>query len=344
MQTQDIKRRIKSVGSTQQITRAMKFVAAAKLRRAQDRMHAMRPYAEAVKGLIKNITDDLVGDEHPIFTSRSPVKRTVYVVIAGDRGLCGGFNTTLLKAAIQYAEARQNVEPVYFAVGKQSISHLRKTKHKVILSYHDVFEKLSYVLAGDICEKLVAMFAAEGGDRVDEAFVVYNEFASMLTQRPVIRKIMPLDFRKEAAKKAAEGVVAEQPAGAGDDQILEEIVLDEAPDDVFDQEEIEDELMVEQGESAAKTQVKPIRPIYEFYPDQTETLDKLVSRFMATEIFRGMLESYAAELAARMTAMDNATANADEMISTLTLELNRARQSGITLELLDIVGGANALG
>ncbi len=341
MQTQDIKRRIKSVKSTQQITRAMKFVAAAKLRRAQDHMQSMRPYAEAVEGLIKNITDDLVGDEHPIFTARPVVKRAAYIVIAGDRGLCGGFNSNLLKAVIRYAEARKDIEPVYFAVGKQSISHLRKTKRKVVLSYHDVFEKLSYVLAGDICEKLVAMFASEGEDRIDEAFVVYNEFASMLTQRPVIRKIMPLDFRKEAAKAAER---AEEPAGAMDDQILEEIVLDEAPDDIFDQEEIEDELLAEQGEDAAKSEVKPIRPIYEFYPDQGETLDKLVSRFMATEIYRGMLESYAAELAARMTAMDNATANADEMISTLTLELNRARQSGITLELLDIVGGANALG
>lgn len=339
MQTQDIKRRIRSVKSTQQITRAMKFVAAAKLRRAQDNMLAMRPYADAIDGLVKHVAEDLVGDEHPLFKPHSEVKRVAYVLIAGDRGLAGGFNNNLFRAVTDYVRAKKEIEPIFFAIGKRTIAYLRKTEFRVVRSYFDVYEKLSYIMAGDICDKLVEMMTAEEPDRIDEAYVIYNEFATMLTQRPVIRKLLPINVG-EMLHRADEEREAHQD---GDTTILEEIVLDEAPDDVFDVGDAEEELMSRQGEMEAEEKKAPVRPVYELLPDTRKALDKLIARRMATEVYRGLLESYAAELAARMSAMDNATNNAEEMVSHLTLELNRARQSGITMELLDIIGGSNAL-
>ncbi len=343
MQTQDIKRRIRSVKSTQQITRAMKFVAAAKLRKAQESMLAMRPYADAIDGLVVHVAHDLVGDEHPLLHPHKSVKRIAYVLIAGDRGLAGGFNTNLFKAAMEYLGSKKGIEPVFFAIGKQTISYLRKTDYRVLRTYHDVFEKLSYIMAGDICEKLVVQATtAQEPDNIDEAYVIYNEFASMLTQRPVIRKLLPVTVGELMQR---ESEIKSKPLKPGEsDGVLEEIVLEETPDVIFDVADAEEELMTKQGEMEAEAKKAPVRPIYELLPDTKTALEKLISRRMATEIYRGMLESYAAELAARMTAMDNATNNAEEMVSSLTLDLNRARQYGITMELLDIIGGANALG
>jgi F-type H+-transporting ATPase subunit gamma len=341
MQTQDIKRRIRSVKSTQQITRAMKFVAAAKLRRAQEQMLAMRPYADAVDGLVNHVAEDLIGDEHPLLRPHAEVKRVAYVLIAGDRGLAGGFNNNLFRAVTDYVCSKEGVEPIFFAIGRRTIAYLRKAGFRIVRTYHDVFEKLSYIMAGDICEKLEAMMSADGGDRIDEAYVVYNEFATMLTQRPVIRKLLPVTVGDMLAKGRAGADAALKKNG---DAVLEEIVLDEAPDDIFDVGDAEEQLMEQQGEMEAERRQAPVRPVYELLPDARTALDKLMARRMATEIYRGMLESHAAELAARMSAMDNATNNAEEMVSTLTLELNRARQYGITMELLDIIGGSNALG
>lgn len=282
MQTQDIKRRIRSVKSTQQITRAMKFVAAAKLRRAQDQMLAMRPYADAIDGLVKHVAEDLVGDEHPLFRPHSEVRRVAYVLIAGDRGLAGGFNTNLFRAVTEYVRSKREVEPVFFAIGKRTIAYLRKTEFRIVRTYHDVFEKLSYIMAGDICEKLVAMMSGEGDDRIDEAYVVYNEFASMLTQRPVIRKLLPVTVGEMLQReKSADVSVVED-----GDPVLEEIVLDEAPDDIFDLSDAEEELMAKQGEMEAVQKAAPVRPIYELLPDTRTALDKLMSRRMATEIYR----------------------------------------------------------
>ncbi len=338
MQTQDIKRRIRSVKSTQQITRAMKFVAAAKLRRAQEQMLAMRPYADAIDGLVVHVAQDLVGDEHPLFTPHTNVRRVAYVLIAGDRGLAGGFNTNLFKAVGEYLKTKPDIEPVFVAVGKQTIGYLRKTPHRILLTYHDVFEKLSYIMAGDICERLVRLMSEPEPDRIDEAYVVYNEFASMLTQRPVIRKLLPIPVGDLLKKEKADAIGPDAESG-----VLEEIVLEEAPDSIFDAADAEEELLEKQGEMEAAAKEEPVRPIYELLPDVRTALDKLMSRRMATEIYRGMLESYAAELSARMTAMDNATNNAEEMVDGLTLDLNRARQAGITMELLDIIGGSNAM-
>ncbi len=343
MQTQDIKRRIKSVKSTQQITRAMKFVAVAKLRRSQERMLAMRPYADSLDTLVRHLSYDLVGDEHPLLTQPKAPARAAYVVIAGDRGLAGGFNATITKAAVEFAESRSGVEPVFFAIGKQAVGALRKTGHPILKSYHGVFEKLSYVLAGSICDQLVAMAMSKDEDHIDEAYIIYNEFVTMLTQKPIVKKIVPVNYQAISPVAASSDAV-EEDLQLPDGIVIEEIVVDSSPDDIFDEGDLEEECLAEKGEEeAAAPKRGPARPIYELLPSPAVALERLLARRMATELYRGMLESYAAELAARMTAMDNATANAGEMIVHLTLSFNQARQAGITSELLDIIGGANAL-
>jgi F-type H+-transporting ATPase subunit gamma len=294
-QTRDIKRRIRSIENTKQITRAMKMVAAAKLRRAQQRMLAMRPYAERLEQTLRRLAVDLVGDEHPLFTQREP-RRVATLVIAGDRGLCGGFNTNILRAANQHLADQSDRAHVLFAMGKRAILKLRKGPHELAKAYTDVFEKLSYVQAGDICDQLVHLYGESEEKRIDEAYVVYNEFVTTMSQRPRVRKILPVEFARFAAKEKEEAEEAEGP-----------------------------------------------RPFYEVEPTTETALARLVGRLLATQVHQATLESRAAELAARMTAMDNATSNAEDTIRDLTMDYNRARQAGITAELMDIVGGANAL-
>jgi F-type H+-transporting ATPase subunit gamma len=203
-QTSDIKRRIRSIKNTQQITRAMKMVAAAKLRRAQDKMMAMRPYADKLHQTLRYLAVDLVGDEHPLFRKRE-VKRVATIVIAGDRGLCGGFNNNLVKFAKNHIKACGANDHVLFAIGKRAISPLRKGGNEIIKAYHDVFDKLSYVLSGEICEQLVNLYmSADESKRIDEAYVVYNEFLTSITQQPVVKKILPIDFEQLAADRKAE--------------------------------------------------------------------------------------------------------------------------------------------
>lgn len=294
----DIKRRIRSTENTKQITRAMKMVASAKLRRAQASMLAMRPYAGRLSSLLQHIALDLIGDEHPLFRGRW-VKRQLTIVIAGDRGLCGGFNSNILRFAKSHLADHPDREHVLIAIGKRAIGVLRKEPHKILKSYYEVFEDLSYTLAADICDQLVQLYqSSDESQRIDEAWVLHNEFVSTISQQPVAKKILPIDFKELAAERAA--------------------ALEQSDDDTP-------------------------RPIYEIEPSVESALERLISRRIATVVYQATLESYAAELAARMTAMDNATNNAEDMIERLTLEFNRARQATITSELMDIVGGANAL-
>ncbi len=298
-QTREIRRRINSVRNTQQITRAMKMVAAARLRRAQERMLAMRPYADRLAGILARVEYDLFGDEHPLFRDRPETKKVATIVVAGDKGLCGAFNTNILRRARQHFESIPAEHRVY-SIGKRATSALRKQGRTLVHHYQDVFEKLSYVLANAICEELVRDYLAGA---IDAAYVVYNEFVSVMSQTPQVRKILPLDFDAiRDARKRHEEEIAHDPAA--------------------EQER---------------------REQFEFEPDSEMVMERLISRMIATEVYRATLESYAAELGARMTAMDAATTNADDMIERLTMEYNRARQAGITGELLDIVGGAEGL-
>lgn len=295
-QARQILTRISSVKNTQKITRAMKMVAAAKLNRAQSRMEGMRPYAAGIAGIFNEIAPVLVGDEHPLLKPR-PVKKVLSIVVAGDRGLCGGFNNGVLRAAQRHLLEMPGVAHVLYAVGKRSISGLRKFKFPLLKSWYDVFDKLSFILSGDIAKELIDLYQVKGPDRVDEVYLVYNKFVSRMAQEPVAQRILPLDLtaiKAEAAK-------VERPEGY-------------------------------------------VRPVYQIEPSAERAVQELVRHYLSCQIYHGIIESYAAELAARMAAMDNASSSAEEMIQTLTLDFNRARQAGITSELLDIIGGANALG
>jgi F-type H+-transporting ATPase subunit gamma len=305
-QIRDIKRRITSVKNTQQITRAMKMVAAAKLRRAQNAMLAMRPYADHLTGILERVEYDLFGDEHPLFMPREE-KAAASIVIAGDKGLCGAFNTNIIRRARQHFAEMPGVDHRVYSIGRRATAALRKRGHTIVHDYQEVFDNLSYLLANSICEELVRDFMA---GTIDSAYVVYNEFVTVMSQKPQVRKILPIDFpamaeaRRTRERAAHEGTLAEMEA------------------------EVE----------------KPAeREVFDFDPDPHTVLERLISHLIATEVHRATLESYAAELGARMTAMDSATNNAGEMIDRLTMEYNRARQSNITGELLDIVGGAEGL-
>jgi len=298
-QARDIKRRIKSVESTKQITRAMKMVAAAKLRRAQTRMLGMRSYAEHLSRTVDDVAFELFGDEHPLFLTR-PETRAATIVIAGDRGLCGGFNASILRRARAHFGALPEVTHSVWSIGKRATLALRQDSALTVTrSYEGVFDNLSYALANEICAELVDAFL---GERIDSAYVVYNEFLTVMSQKPVTKRILPFDFGTILAARRERPESRDPARGTGETRLM-----------------------------------------YELEPSPEAAMARLVGHLIATQVFHATLESYAAELGARMTAMDNATSNADDMIVSLTMDYNRARQTGITSELLDIVGGAEGL-
>lgn len=298
-QAREIKRRIRSVENTKQITRAMKMVAAAKLHRAQARMLAMRPYAQHLAGTIERVSLELFGDEHPLFEAR-PEQCIATVVLAGDRGLCGGFNANIIRRARRHFADHPDVEHRVWCIGRRATSALSKVQNvRIVRNYEGVFDSLSYVLANEICDELTQ--GALHGE-IDSAWIVYNEFVTVVTQKPTVRRVVPVDFDEILAARR------EREAGER-----------------------------EQGKGALQ------RLLYELEPSPEAVLRHLVTRLVATHVYRATLESYAAELGARMSAMDSATKNAEDMVQRLTMDFNRARQTGITAELLDIVGGAEGL-
>jgi F-type H+-transporting ATPase subunit gamma len=298
-QGREIKRRIRSVENTKQITRAMKLVATAKLQRAQARMLALRPYANRLEAMSGDVSAALFGDEHPLFRTR-PERRIATIVIAGDRGVCGGFNANVVRRTREHVTERSAEAHEVWSVGKRATLALRNVPGiAVVRRYHDVFDNLSYKLAYEICDQLAARFL-DGG--IDSAYVVHSEFVTVMTSRPRVVKLMPLDLPSISDKPRTEGAAGVGPA--------------------------------ERRESGE---------LVELEPGPEAAISRLVSRLMATHLYRALLESYAAELGARMTAMESATKNAGEMIDRLTSDFNRARQANITAELLDIVAGAEGL-
>lgn len=301
-QVRQILTRIDSVKNTQKITKAMKMVAAAKLSRAQARMESIRKYAGNIAHSILGIKSNLFGDEHPLLRTHKTVKRELYIVIAGDRGLCGGFNSNIMRYVASHIQpnANNNVEKKFYAVGKRAIGNLKKRygAESVIHTWTDVFDKLAFTLTNDIAKNLLHHYQiSTAAQQVDAVYLVYNRFASRLRQEIVTEQIMPLNM--DDVKKDAQM--------SGCDEHSKRLV-------------------------------------YSIEPDAETAMSELVEHYLSTNIFHAITESYAAELAARVNAMENATSSAKEMIENLTLLYNRARQAGITNELLDIIGGANALG
>ena len=282
----DIRRRIRSVKNTQQITKAMKMVAAARLRRAQDRILATRPYALEIKKVIANLAAH-AGDrlKHPLLEVR-PEERVLLVVVTGDKGLAGSFNANVLRRATETIPRLRNVE--LLLLGSKGVAFFRRRPLKVRKGYTTLFSNVTYAQAEEIAADLRESYAAGGYDAVH---VIYNKFKSIISQELTEERLLPI------------------PAG-------------------------------ESG--GAETQGGQTRE-YLFEPSAAEILEELLPRYVTFQVYRILLESQAAEHAARMTASDSATKNAGEIIDRLTLRYNRARQAAITTELIEVVSGANAL-
>src|SRR5208282_1820382 len=298
-----IRRRIASAKSTQQITRALKLVSAARLRRAQEALANSLPYSEA----LARVADSLLTSEG---ISAGPVegaqKRSMLVVVASDRGLAGGYNSYLLRAA--EATRREirgaGLEIELFAVGKKAVDHFKRSGVPVALSRVDNLPRLATIaLARDIAARMLADYSSGA---IDEAGIVYTHFQSAVTQKPVYQRLLPV----------------KPPGDAG----------------------IHDGASVDAATSksdAPKVEAPKIDYLVE--PSRAELVPVVLRGYLEAAVYHALLEAEASEQGARMTAMDSATNNASDMISSLTLEMNRARQAQITRELMDIVGGAEAL-
>jgi F-type H+-transporting ATPase subunit gamma len=301
----DYRRRIRSVKSTQQITRAMKFVAAAKLRRAQEGVFAARPYAHEIVRVLRSAAARMETTVHPLLERRAEEKILI-VVLTGDRSLCGAFNANVLRRATNFARENSAKQIEGVAIGKKGRDTLRKRGWKMAGEYLGISSKVEYSKAKEIADKIAELYANKD---VDAVYAVYNEFKNVLVQRLRVEKLLPID--PSVLGSQAEEIVTE--AGtARADSLPQEL--------------------------APSGQGMLVDYIYEEPVD--EIFSHLVPRYLESEVFRILLESAAAEHAARMTAMDSATRNASELIDRLTLEMNKARQATITKELIEIVSGA----
>lgn len=283
----DIKRRITSVKSTQQITKAMKMVAASKLRRAQDRIFEARPYANKMFSVLSSLAVRTGREEHLLLAKRSRSKIEI-LVITTDRGLCGALNSNILKKAYDFnrEKKKDDYEASISTIGRKGRDFFRKRNIPMRKTWVGLSGKITYSNAQEIARDIVKNYTEE---LFDEVCLVYNEFKSAMQQRVIIEKLLPIEPQK-----------------------------------------VEKEEVIHYGEF-----------IYE--PSASEVLDTLLPKHIEVQIFRALLESEASEQGARMTAMDNATRNAKELIEKLTLQFNKARQAAITKELMEVVGGAEAL-
>ena len=304
--TRDIKRRIRSVRSTQQITRAMKMVAAAQLRKAQERMLAMRPYCRDLEELLALVVGETVGEDNVLLAGRPETRSAALVVMTSDRGLCGSFNNNLLRRAERFlAEEASGLDVDIIAVGAKGRKALSRGRPAgAVENIADPWENVTYLAASTLADALCERLAA---GRIDEAHVLYAEFHTAASQEQVVRRVLPV-------RSAQIHAGALEDSGGGGEPVLR---------------------------SAARSGITS--PGIEFDPDLDTVAERLLGRFVAAEIYRAMLENLASELGARMTAMDTATRNADDLIGELTLAYNKARQADITDEMMDIVGGAEAL-
>ena len=285
----DIKRRIGSVKSTQKITNAMKLVSAAKFAKANGAVEASRPYAEAFKGMVSRlIASEGANLESPLLR-QAEEKKSLVVILATDRGLCGGLNTNIFKEANNFIAEKTNsgVEVDLFACGRRAISHSKKLDNTVVESKEKVLEKPTIDLARELTGKWLESFKS---GEYESVFLVYPRFNTALDQVPTVEKILPISM--------------------GDA-------------DVDDQEVGEGDLVVE--------------PALDLF------LDSLLEKKLLGSVYNALLNGSASEHGSRMTAMDSATSNAQEVIKKLTLQYNRARQAAITTELTEIISGAEAL-
>jgi F-type H+-transporting ATPase subunit gamma len=278
----DFRRRIRSVKNTQQITRAMKFVAAAKLRRAQESVFAARPYAREIRQVLQSAISRIENPQHPLL-ARRPEKRILVLVVSGDKGLCGAFNTNVIRKGLEFSRTHAEHTLAVIAAGKKGRDALRKRKFNLVAEYLNFSTRVEFSKAKEISGKVIAAYSA---GETDAVYAIYNEFKSVLAQHLVLEKLLP----------------------------------------------------IEQSELKNSGTTTLVDYIYE--QPEAEILNLLLPRHVEAQVFRVLLESAAAEHAARMTAMDAATNNAAELIESITLHMNKVRQASITREIIEIVSGA----
>lgn len=351
----DLRRRIRSVRNTRQITKAMKMVSAAKLRRAQEHAFAARPYAALLASVLNSLRNRLEGydpsaacRQHPLLVAR-PEKRVLLVVVSGDKGFAGAFNTNIIRAATNFIHENDHHLIDIETVGRKACEHFRRTygvaeyvEHRneatgvmepkraprrssveVTGDHPGVLENLSFEHARKLSAEVARRYAES---EIDAVYVVYNEFKSVIQQRLVVEKLLPIleigqpvlaaveEMSREERERAAQ---AEASAG-----MKPLAVADETEGENFGTEEVD----------------------YTYEEDADQIFNRLLPQYVASQLYHAMLESVAAEHAARMTAMDAASSNASEMIDALTLKMNRVRQAAITTEIIEIVSGASAIG
>jgi F-type H+-transporting ATPase subunit gamma len=375
----DLKRRIRSVKNTRQITKAMKMVSAAKLRRAQERAVTARPYAQMMASVIRSLMRriDVYNPEtgevrHPLLVPREE-KNVLLIVVSGDKGFAGAFNSNIIKAAVRFIAAQNGEEgrnvdietigrkardlfrrryPAATITTKPAIEGQQESAEErkgmsleseleerplvrqrgersapieVTGDHPGMFEKLRFDVVGEIGQDIVDRYVS---GEIDAAYLVFNEFRSVISQRVVVERLVPLAEPGEHEVAQVEEPSIEERERAGEAALSAGVSLEE-PD------------THEADEEAQKFGTADVDYIYEQPPE--EMLHSLLPRFVATQLYRGILESIASEHAARMTAMDSASNNASEMIDSLTLTMNRVRQAAITKEIIEIVSGAAAL-
>ena len=278
----DIRDRIKSVKSIQKVTKAMKMVAAAKMRKAQERMEQARPYTHRLTEVIHHLLPDIDRELLPLLDIRE-IQRVGYIVVTSDRGLAGSFNTNVLKKAQQEIDEIGKQKVDLFCIGKKAIDHFKRRDYNIVKSHIEFWNDLDFPHAMKMSEGIISHFI---NGEVDEIHVVYNEFVNIATQSIQSERLLPLEY-------------------------------------------------------GAEDTITHVDRLYE--PSKEKLVRSLIPRHLNIQMWKYLLESYASEQAARMLAMENATENAEDMIKDLSLEFNKARQASITKEMLEIVGGAEAL-
>ena len=341
----DLRRRIRSVKNTRQITKAMKMVSAAKLRRAQERALSARPFAQMLTNLLQSAVSraELVDPDtglpiHPLLRNRLPEKTVLIIVVTGDRGLAGAFNSNVLKAPLRFVDylAGKNIDVV--AVGRKGRDFLRRRfpvakpdateragRIQIVGEYLNLLGKVDFDAVEEMANGIIKSYCRE---QIDGVYLVFNEFKSVISQRVIVERILPVQEIGRREVTQAEELTKEARERMGEAARTAGVSLQGAETTELERE-------------AIKFGTAPVDYIYEQPPE--ELLNDLLPRYVAIQIYQALLESVAAEHAARMTAMDSATNNANDVIDSLTLTLNRVRQAAITKEIIEIVSGAAAL-
>ncbi len=353
----DIRRRIRSVINTRQITKAMKMVSAAKLRRAQERALAARPYSQMLTNVLKSLVaraeiyDPETGEpKHPLLVQREE-KTILLIVVTGDKGLAGAFNANVLKAATRFLDSKAGENIDIEAIGRKGRDFLRRrypaakvqtgslaeltesvnaeperlervTATQVTGEHVGILGKVEFAQARVLAENVIGRYCRE---EIDAVYVVFNEFKSVIAQRLIVEQVLPIEHVGEPAVRLSEEMTEEEKKKAKEAAVSAGVGL-----------------RGNDGNAAASEfGAAQVDYIYEQPPE--DLFKALLPKYVAIQVFRALLESVAAEHAARMTAMDSATSNATDMIDSLTLVMNRARQAKITKEIIEIVSGAAAM-